>query len=971
MTAEPIDPAAAALQELAWVRRLAYSLVHDAALADDVAQDAWLIAREQPPSKVESRDGLRAWLATVVQNRVRRLQRSAQRRRRREQVPFHRDSEDPADVAARAQLHHELTTAVMALEEPFRSALLWRYFDELPATEIARRQGIGHDAARQRIARGLAKLREHVARRHPDGFAGFCVAWTNVLGVPPAAVVAGWSLPVWFLMKKSILSVCAALGVILFWAWPASPPPPRPADSTPEAAIRVANVDRAEQQEPAAARTAAGIGVAGLVVAVVDESGRPRPDLPVLALRSGELVATSTTDAAGQAHFPAGLDADEWLFAGPACGVQRRPRGVEATGPVSLARGAAVEGRVRGEVPAEFVLELQHDLANPAFDGLGPNATAWLGAHGLTATTVVLPLLANGAFCGAGLVADWSGALRGPAGSVLREPSGKGAVENDTLVLLGEPQAGLVLEFVLPRLLRGRVLVAGAPVADLRVNGFAHVRYAGEILVRTAMDGRFELPVRDVEPDRALSIHFGIHDENGCLLDRSIEVPAGRGPHELGDFQVGKARSVVVREEEGAAVSAAEVALFADTRHVVRQQTDRDGRAHFGAVPAEARELMVTATGFATQRLPLPAAAEVAVTLRRSSALVVRVVAADGAPTGAHGGLVAAEQIPFRAAAANGAVAQQAFRETFQLDEHGEVALVDLLPGVPLHLEAVDELGDRLGALDVLTPLGARTERLVLTTTIRPARLSGLVTDERARPVPRARVHIEVGNFVSHARSDAQGRFVVALRRDAGTKAHVEVTHPAFVAWSYDGALGQDGGEFAVTLQRGRRLEVHVQQTSGAPLEHGIVLAELGAHDGGVGNAAGAGIYVFPKLARAAGEVAVVLGGQRFAVPVQPEDMMVVLRVPDLGVVTVHRDLAATSAADARLCVVVSRQGSDPQRHYFVAEGTSIPLSLPPGDYRLQLERRWLGQRRVELLGAARELAVRAAERTAVVLPGS
>lgn len=971
MTAEPIDPAAAALQELAWVRRLAYSLVHDAALADDVTQDAWLIAREHPPSKVESRDGLRAWLRTVVQNRVRRLQRSAQRRLRREQASSSRDREDPADVAARAQLHHELTAAVMALEEPFRSALLWRYFDELPATEIARRQGIGHDAARQRIARGLTKLREHVARRHPDGFAGFCVAWTHVLGTP-ATAVAGWSLPVWLLMKKSLLSVCAVLGAVMFLVWPVSPPSSRPAPSTPEPTVRVANLDRAAAPEPTAMRSAAGIDATALVLAVVDEAGRPRPDLPVLALRGGELVATTTTDAAGQAHFPAGLDADEWLFAGRACGVQRRPRGVEATGPVSLARGATVEGNVRGEVAADFVLELQHDLANPAFDGLGPNATAWLGAHGFTATTVVLPLDAHGAFCGAGLATDWSGALRGPVGSVLREPSGKGAVENDTLVLLGEPQAGLVLEFVLPRLVRGRVLVANAPAADLRVNGYADLRHAGEILVRTAMDGRFELPVRDPEPERALSIHFSIHDENGCLLDRSIDVPAGRGPHELGDFQVGKARSVVVRDEQGAAVSKAEVALFAETRHVVRQHTDRDGRARFAVVPAEARELMVTATGFATTRLPLPGAAEVSVTLTRSSALVVRVVAADGAPTDAHGVLVAAQQIPFRAiAGANGAVAQQPFRETFQLDEHGEVALGDLLPGVPLHLEAVDELGERLGTLDVVTPLGARTEQALLTTTIRPVQLSGLVHDERGRPVARARVHIEVGNFTCHARSDARGHFVVALRRDAGSEAHVEVTHPAFVEWSYDGALRQDGGEFAVTLRRGRRLEVHVRQASGAPIEHGIVLAELGERDGGVGNATGAGIYVFPKLARAAGEVHVDLGGQRFAAPVQADDTMVVLQVPDLGVVTVHRDLAATNAAGARVCVVVSRHGSDPQRQYFLAEGTSLALSLPPGDYRLQLERRWLGKRRVELLGAARDLAVRAAERTTVVLPGS
>jgi hypothetical protein len=232
-------------------------------------------------------------------------------------------------------------------------------------------------------------------------------------------------------------------------------------------------------------------------------------------------------------------------------------------------------------------------------------------------------------------------------------------------------------------------------------------------------------------------------------------------------------------------------------------------------------------------------------------------------------------------------------------------------------------------------------------------------------------VHVEAGSFAGHARSDAQGRFEVPLRRGVGDDSHVEVTHPAYVPWVYDGALRQDGGVFAVTLRRGRRLEVLVRQASGAPVEREIVLAELGEHDSGVGEAAGAGTYVFSNLARAPGEVSVVLGCQRFAAKVQPDDTMVVLQVPDLGCVTVHRDLAATNAAGARLCVVVTRPGSEPQRRYFEAQGTSVPLWLPPGDYRVQLERRWLGQRRVELLGASRELAVRASDRTDVVLPGS
>ncbi|MBZ0153516.1 MAG: hypothetical protein K8J09_18480, partial [Planctomycetes bacterium] len=43
-------PPAAALAEMAWVRALARSLLHDPSLADDVAQDTWLAAQTSPPT---------------------------------------------------------------------------------------------------------------------------------------------------------------------------------------------------------------------------------------------------------------------------------------------------------------------------------------------------------------------------------------------------------------------------------------------------------------------------------------------------------------------------------------------------------------------------------------------------------------------------------------------------------------------------------------------------------------------------------------------------------------------------------------------------------------------------------------------------------------------------------------------------------------------------------------------------------
>ncbi|MFO1077596.1 MAG: RNA polymerase sigma factor [Planctomycetota bacterium] len=307
---------AAVLSELEWVRRLARRLLQDATLADDVAQDAWLAAAQSPPEERDRAGGLRAWLSVVVKNRVRRLVRTDRRRRAREEAARRAmASEDPADVAARAALHHEVTAAVMALDEPFRSALLWRYLDELPATEIARRQGIGHDAARKRLSRGLQLLRERFERSHPGGFAAWCVAWTRALGPGAAAPLAAMSFLTVMLMNKWLLLVGGALGAALWFSWPTAPlAPPPDAQRTADAGATAAGSSPAAPAPRAAERTADNVA-AGLVLTVVDGEQRPRADVHVFALARSELVARTTTGADGTARFAAALAADEWLLA--------------------------------------------------------------------------------------------------------------------------------------------------------------------------------------------------------------------------------------------------------------------------------------------------------------------------------------------------------------------------------------------------------------------------------------------------------------------------------------------------------------------------------------------------------------------------------------------------------------------------------------------------------------------------------
>jgi len=72
----PSAPVETLLEHANWLRRLARSLVGDAQRAEDLSQETWLRALENPP------DGdrpLRGWLATVMRNVLRQERRGASR----------------------------------------------------------------------------------------------------------------------------------------------------------------------------------------------------------------------------------------------------------------------------------------------------------------------------------------------------------------------------------------------------------------------------------------------------------------------------------------------------------------------------------------------------------------------------------------------------------------------------------------------------------------------------------------------------------------------------------------------------------------------------------------------------------------------------------------------------------------------------------------------------------------------------
>jgi RNA polymerase sigma-70 factor (ECF subfamily) len=177
----------ALLEHEGFVRALARTLVRDENEADDVAQQAMVAAIESPPEPRPQ--GVRGWFATVVRNVVRQRRRGERRRHDREAAAARAEGvPSTAHLLERETARRTVVEAVLALDEPYRSAIVLRYFEALPPRDVAERLGVPVETARTRVKRGVAMLRERLDRRH----GGDRPAWIAILlplsDSPPPAV---------------------------------------------------------------------------------------------------------------------------------------------------------------------------------------------------------------------------------------------------------------------------------------------------------------------------------------------------------------------------------------------------------------------------------------------------------------------------------------------------------------------------------------------------------------------------------------------------------------------------------------------------------------------------------------------------------------------------------------------------------------------------------------------------------------
>lgn len=158
------------LPQVGWVRALARELVRDPNAADDLAQDALVVALSGSGGSGERPRSVRRWLAGVVRNLVRTSRRGERRRAEREAAAVRGGVSPPAlELVERAATQRALVGAVLELAEPYRTTLLMRFFEDRSARSVAAELGVPESTVATRTAEGLRRLRRRLARGDAGG----------------------------------------------------------------------------------------------------------------------------------------------------------------------------------------------------------------------------------------------------------------------------------------------------------------------------------------------------------------------------------------------------------------------------------------------------------------------------------------------------------------------------------------------------------------------------------------------------------------------------------------------------------------------------------------------------------------------------------------------------------------------------------------------------------------------------------
>jgi RNA polymerase sigma-70 factor (sigma-E family) len=139
--------------------RLAYLLIGDRALAEDLVHEAFvrLFGRFRD---LRNPEAFRSYLRTTVVN----LSRSHFRHRRVERAYLEREGRMPAPPGPEPPGRQELWESLQALRPRQRAAIVLRYYEDLTEAQTAEVLGCAVGTVKSLVSRGLHQLRTELSR---------------------------------------------------------------------------------------------------------------------------------------------------------------------------------------------------------------------------------------------------------------------------------------------------------------------------------------------------------------------------------------------------------------------------------------------------------------------------------------------------------------------------------------------------------------------------------------------------------------------------------------------------------------------------------------------------------------------------------------------------------------------------------------------------------------------------------------
>ncbi|MEN8151115.1 MAG: RNA polymerase sigma factor, partial [Planctomycetota bacterium] len=226
-TNQPIARPEELLAHQGFLTGLVHSLVFDHESAEDYLQETWAYAFRKPP---RAGPGLKAWLATVARNFIRQDRRARMRRDGREAARAVSEVDTTtAKAVERERLRRRVVDAVLDLDEPYRTAVVLRYLDDLPPREIAARTNAPVETVRTRIKRAMAMLRSRFDKEHGGDRRAWCMALVPLLAKPEkaAAAAGGAGLLGGILLmstRTKVMVAAALIAALLGIAYVLAPP---------------------------------------------------------------------------------------------------------------------------------------------------------------------------------------------------------------------------------------------------------------------------------------------------------------------------------------------------------------------------------------------------------------------------------------------------------------------------------------------------------------------------------------------------------------------------------------------------------------------------------------------------------------------------------------------------------------------------------------------------------------------------